>query len=183
MSRPIWLSTSTVGSSWNKPDTKGVAPNKSPAPTTNVLPGLSAFCWRTKVDKYAAPPAETRAPAGSAASGTGTAMPGGAILPWKSLIASKVMCTCLLGSCAFALSARAPSASSAIDNKMRKGAPRELNTIFLIPKTQNRKAASYAALRNLSYYLSAPGLQGAQSPYLMDLELVLPSSLQRPLGL
>ena len=56
-SRPIRLKASIVGSSWNRADTSGVAPIRSPAETKSVF-GLVARRASTCVARYSAPPAE-----------------------------------------------------------------------------------------------------------------------------
>ena len=81
MSTPIALNASIVGSSWKRPETSGLAPMLSPAETTSVL----RFWARSAlmcVARYSAPPAGVRTPPGS------VIVPGGARLPWKSLMLS-----------------------------------------------------------------------------------------------
>ena len=57
-SSPSWLSASIEGSSWKRPETSGLAPIRSPAPTVIVF----EFATRSdlmSVDRYSIPPAGT----------------------------------------------------------------------------------------------------------------------------
>src|SRR5688572_16243802 len=86
-SRPIWLKASIVGSSWNKAESKGLAPIRSPAETTTVL-GLSARKFAIWVARYSAPPATTFGAGQPDTAGTHPELlVGGSRFPWKSFSA------------------------------------------------------------------------------------------------
>ncbi len=77
-SSPIWFIASMVGSSWNRLDSRGLAPIRSPADTTIELRFVCSSAF-TCVARYSAPPASVVGP-------TRPLEPaGGWRFPWKSL--------------------------------------------------------------------------------------------------